>query len=603
NTASRPVDAAGSEGVVVHTVGVGATLRSDLTHRDIQLTGLDCPDRLMLNNRAKATASVEAIGLEGRVVQVVLEDDGQPIDHVELTLDNAEGSQTVEFEFRPTTPGRHIYSARVAPVSEEKITQNNQRAAVAIVVEPGIRVLYLEGTLRAEYGTLVDRFLAKDPDLEFCALVQTRPNVFLTRTNIEGLRLDNIPTDEATLDTFDVFILGDLDVSYLRPIQQELIVKRIRDGAGLVMLGGYHSLGPGGYEGTPLGAILPVRLGSREVGQVNEPFLPVLTPEGVRHPIFANIAEFFPTQAGPAAVPGLPPLEGCTRVEGPRAGATVLAKCPLDAEQPVVLAVQPVGAGRTAVFTGDTTRRWQQGPRAMGQDSPFLRFWGQMVRFLAGRQGDVAAEAGITGATDKAYYAPDEPVRVTATVRNDKGEAATEAEVVAEIFLIPEPTKHVPPVSEKNGGPRPVVAGQDDSVPTPGKLVSRNTLSAVPGPSGNYAGTFQPATPGTYQINLLARVGEKVLKAPRLDVEVGRPFLEYEKLDLNDRLLREIAEASGGRYVHLSTAEHLIDRLDQTVRQKQHHIERPLYWPPLVWPLFVGIVTLEWVLRRRFQLR
>ena len=43
-----------------------------------------------------------------------------------------------------------------------------------MVVEPGMRVLYLEGTLRAEYGALVDRFLAKDPDLEFYSLVQTR---------------------------------------------------------------------------------------------------------------------------------------------------------------------------------------------------------------------------------------------------------------------------------------------------------------------------------------------------------------------------------------------------------------------------------------------
>ncbi len=62
-----------------------------------------------------------------------------------------------------------------------------------MVVEPGIRVLYVEGTLRGEYGAIVDRFLAKDPDLEFCSLIQTRPNVFLTRTNMEGLKLSGFP--------------------------------------------------------------------------------------------------------------------------------------------------------------------------------------------------------------------------------------------------------------------------------------------------------------------------------------------------------------------------------------------------------------------------
>src|SRR3972149_5248209 len=131
-----------------------------------------------------------------------------------------------------------------------------------------MRVLYLEGALRTEYGALVDRFLAKDPDLLFCALVQTRPNVFLKRTNMSDLNLAVIPQDAETVNKFDVFIFGDIDSTYIKPEVQRLFVQRVRDGAGLIMLGGYHSLGPGGYAGTPLGKVLPVLLGNREIGQV-----------------------------------------------------------------------------------------------------------------------------------------------------------------------------------------------------------------------------------------------------------------------------------------------------------------------------------------------
>ena len=53
-----------------------------------------------------------------------------------------------------------------------------------------------------------------------------------------------------------------------------------------------------------------------------------------------------------------------------------------------MLAVQPVGKGRAAVFTSDTTRNWQQVPRAMDQESPFARFWGQMIRWLANRTAE-----------------------------------------------------------------------------------------------------------------------------------------------------------------------------------------------------------------------
>ena len=340
-----------------------------------------------------------------------------------------EGSQQAAFEFTPTTKGRHTYTVRVPQVANERITENNSRSAVATVHEAEISVLYIEGTLRAEYGALVDRFLSRDPDLEFCALVQIRPNVFMQRTNISDLRLAAIPTDRETIGRFDVFIIGDLDSSYIRPEQQRMILDRVNAGAGLVMLGGYHSLGPGGYAGTPLGDALPVVLGNRDRA-IPDPFLPTLTPEGARHPIFANIAGILSHTSGPPQTPGLTPLGGCTRVERAKPGASVLATLGTEANaiRPLkkgataglsssagdfnrnntagqassgtrisqnklfqqvampVLAVQPTGRGRTAVFTGDTTRNWQQVSQSLDRESPFLRFWGQMVRWLANRE-------------------------------------------------------------------------------------------------------------------------------------------------------------------------------------------------------------------------
>jgi hypothetical protein len=32
-------------------------------------------------------------------------------------------------------------------------------------------------------------------------------------------------------------------------------------------------------------------------------------------------------------------------------------------------------------------------------------------------------------------------------------------------------------------------------------------------------------------------------------------------------------------------------------------MKRPLFWPPGFWAVFVAVVSLEWLLRRRFQLR
>lgn len=572
NSARNPLDVAGQLGLVVHTVGVGASLRNNVSYRDVQVTGIDCSDRLFFNNMARVTGSIEGIGLAGRVLQVELEEDGQKIAEKELTIQAGETPQQISFDFHPASKGRHTYTVKVPPVAEEKIVQNNQRSAAAMVIEPGIRVLYIEGTLRAEYGALADRFLAKDPDLEFYALVQTRPNVFLKRTNMTDLKFEAIPNDAETIGKFDVFIFGDIDSTYIKPQQQELFVRRVRDGAGMIMLGGYHSLGPGGYADTPLGKILPVALGGRDVGQVTEAFLPVLTPEGARHQIFANIADFFPTRQGKPKLAGLPFLDGCTRVDGPRPGASVLAMLSNESASMSILAVQPVDKGRTAVFTGDTTRKWQQGPRAMDQESPFMRFWGQMVRWLAGRSEAVEATSGIVASLDKGYYEPEEPVRISAIVRDKNGQGANDAKVTVKIQ-----------------GP----AGQPEQI----------ALSPQPGPAGHYGGTFDPKAAGNYEFTADARLGELNLTTEKNSFEVGRPNLEFEKLDLDDKMLGRIAADAKGRYVHITTADLLLNQLDRSRRKQSEYIERPLYSAPLFWMLFVSVLTVEWTLRRKYQLR
>src|SRR5262249_21323658 len=147
-----------------------------------------------------------------------------------------------------------------------------------------------------------------------------------------------------------------------------------------------------------------------------------------------------------------------------------------------VLAVQAVGKGRTAVFTGDTTRSWQQVPRGLDQKSPFVRFWGQMVRWLANRSE--ALESGISARTDKGYYEPDAAVTILAVVRDKEGEGANQAKVIAHVQ-----------------GPQ----GKSEVV----------SLAPLPGPAGHHAGTFEPKVSGAYEIAVEAHIGDTTLTAEK----------------------------------------------------------------------------------------
>ena len=195
-----------------------------------------------------------------------------------------------------------------------------------------------------------------------------------------------------------------------------------------------------------------------------------------------------------------------------------------------------------------------------------------MIRWLANRTAEVKVEAGITARTDKAYYEPDSAITILAAVRNKQGEGTEQAEALAQ-------------------------------VKTPQGTTDTVTLAPVAGSAGSYQGSFEPKRPGTYQIMVESRLGATVLKAEQTTALVGRPNLEFDRLDLDDALLSRIAAATGGRYFHISTADQLIGELDRKEKRRHVSLEQPLYFPRLFWVVFVGVLTTEWALRRRFQLR
>ena len=138
-----------------------------------------------------------------------------------------------------------------------------------------------------------------------------------------------------------------------------------------------------------------------------------------------------------------------------------------------------------------------------------------MIRWLANRTAAVKAEAGITARTDKAHYEPDSSITILAAVRNKEGEGTEQAEVLAQ-------------------------------VKTPQGTTDTVTLAPVAGSAGSYQGSFESKRPGTYQIMVESRLGETVLRAEQTTAEVGRPNLEFDRLDLDDALLSRIAEATAG---------------------------------------------------------
>ena len=101
---------------------------------------------------------------------------------------------------------------------------------------------------------------------------------------------------------------------------------------------------------------------------------------------------------------------------------------------------------------------------------------------------------------------------------------------------------------------------------------------------------------GSYEVVIQARLGETRWRAKTY--VRGRPAEpEYEKLDLDDKLLAEIAAETGGRYVHMTTAKTIA--LDRTRNQRVYL--NALFSPPLFWLIFVAAITTEWICEESFN--
>jgi hypothetical protein len=312
---------------------------------------------------------------------------------------------------------------------------------------------------------------------------------------------------------------------------------------------------------------------------MEEAFVPVLTSDGAEHLVFSGCAEFF-GGAGPAVS-----LDGANRVGGAKPGAQVLAVHDVEraAGRPMpVVAVQSYGGGRSMAMTADTTWKWKFQVEAKGQDSPYYRFWRQSIRWLAGRKEDeMAPDQSVSGWTPQGEYAPDERVFLKARVRNRDGEPEERAEVEAAVDF---------PIPVKRTG-----ADGAESL-AEGETVR---LQPLPLSLGEYQIGWQAPATGLYRARVTARLEGEELGTDEFEFVVGHAASEFDRIDVDEAVLRAVAGQTGGAYHTLASAGSIPDELEKRRNLVAHRQEINLWNAPWLLTVFLACVTAEWVLRKR----
>jgi len=586
------VRAAAEAPAPVYTVAVGSTNEALAGRRNIELLSAECPFEAIKNNVTTITCRVRLTGLATVPAQLRLLEEGadEPLDTARIWTDKNTDTVTAELKWTPrdrpaVAEGPDVRKLRVSVAHNpsESIAEDNDAQLHVLVTEPRIRVLYIEGSMRPEFKFL-RRLLDSDPNVQVMALVRIRANQFLAQGSVGGRQLRALPARDEDFALFDVIILGDLDRTFVTNDQMARLRRFVNDGGGLLMVGGHNSFGPGGYGGTDIEQILPVVVGSRSQPQETTPLLPQLTAAGLRHPILEGLAGYFP---GPGArrpdanLARLPELLGCVTVVRAKPAAQVLAVHPTRGNENgplVVLAVQPFGAGRAAAFTPDTTWQWYLPLRAMGAESPYERFWGQFVRYLAGADAKSRkSAASLVLRADRRYARVGQTVRILARVLDEKAQTPKMALVSCRI----EPTGE---------------EGAAETVPM-----------AYRTGSGLFEAEFSPKREGTFAIKVIAADGQGAMLGQDELALVAVPLsAETERLARNDDLLRRLAKASDGRFTQLAGLPEMVDQIiDRNLAGAGPAPEatiHKLYNFVVLFIAFAAFITGEWLLRRNWQL-
>ena len=325
----------------------------------------------------------------------------------------------VRLKYRPTEPGEYRISVRAVPMPGEIAVRNNSLDGFLTVRDKGMRVLLLAGSLGWEQRALRDSLPALDfVDMQFRPLFTPPPE---SRKRLWPVR--DLAEEFKDETRYDVYILCNVDSRALwnkadktGPLAD--LAEAVRSGKGLLMIGGTHSFGAGGYANTPLADVLPVEMKPSETQpfdtdirkelHINRPI--PLVPS--RDHFLTRISD---SESSKEAWRGLPPLVGANRLV-PKKSPTVAVFLESDDEARYPILISADVGGRVLAFAGDSTWRWRMNDKR----KEFDQFWRQLVLYLA--FWDSKNDQNLTIDLTKRRFAPNSRVRFGVNVRTATGD-------------------------------------------------------------------------------------------------------------------------------------------------------------------------------------
>lgn len=517
---------------------------------DVQVTATVEPAHIRAGQSLPLQVQVRSRGYAGRTVELALSEDDVALARRSIILNGTGIAQQVRLDLAAPTVGPHIYRVSLPVLDGEQAPENNQALVFARVLPGKVPVLLLAGSPSPDLAFL-RRGLVADSSL---ALEE-----HVARDGADSHGAFHVDAD--LLGSRDVVVLLDPAPELMRGEAASMLRGFVQEGGGLLFIAGPRSLRAWDPH-SPIAGILPLQL---DQGDQLEPegTSVAVAQGGHSHPVIRGLSREA-TDSPAGAAPGddawdrLPPVSGRARHTQTRPGALVLLQQAGPGQAPLV-ATGVVGQGR--IIAVMATGLWRLDLLSSGageQPEIIRRFWRRAVQWLALD----TATGRVRASTERHVYRGGEAVTVAAEVFDELMRPQGEAEVEGRLGT--------------------------------GAAVHLESLGG-----GHYRGHWTGLAPGEYEFQVVASAGETPIGSDEGRFVVEERSLESMDVGAQLEVLAAMARASGGAYHPLEEWRNLSDRLRQPPRLVEETREYSLWGQGWVLVVVLGMLSGEWVLRKR----
>ncbi|MCB1059523.1 MAG: VWA domain-containing protein [Calditrichaeota bacterium] len=536
NMGPNPEREAAQSSIPIYAVGVGdSTVR-----RDALIADLLTNDIAYKGTQVPVRVRVQAQGLAGQTTRLrIVDSKSRTLLDEQINLNGSVFEKTFETKFAAESEGELRVTAILDSVSGEVSQENNRRSQVIRILDAKYNVLVIAGSPVPDVS-FVRQALDLDTTVSVSMYVET-PNGF-----VGGKRFS-----EDDVRNAEMFVLVDYPTNSSNGALWNAASRRIVDGAPLLYL---HGPNVSLSRLETIGARLPMDF------QPQTAFDRVVLRDGGSHSALTARGPL------PAAWSDLPPVLGATGRVVLKPAAVSVANFAMELTPDIpggpAVAFLEMNRRRSVAVSVFEFYRWRLG---LAKNPAASQFESELFSRLSAWLLAPTEEKQVKLSTDKKVYSTGEPVRVQGQVYAADLSPINDASVLVDV---------------KSGDKTELLSLQGKG-------------------NGLYEAQFSAWGSGDYTYSGYAVVRDDTLGRDKGSFVVEKFNLEW--LDARARwdVLQGIARNSGGTFVSAARPDSLFNRLSMPTKIVETTREIPLWNRPLFLWILIGLLAVEWLLRKR----